>query len=326
MPPCLIAVDIDGTLLNSEGQVSTRNRAALHAAHQAGIEVVIATGRRHAYAMRVLRDLNLSETNALISSNGTVVRTVGADLIHRSHLSPEIALWLCEHAGPFRDTLVLTFDNVDPDGNERRGALVCEACNTLHTNIDSWMRSNAPYIAQVERLEHALGAPRPRALGSTAVALAEPEPEDFGHVEGGPIQAMLCGTVERMAEAEALLSSHPRIAGVGQQEFPGCEIVLHRTSYPDRDLSIIDILPAGCSKASGLRHLAQLRGCTLAEVMAIGDNWNDLPMLEAVGSPVLMGNAPEDLQELARARGWQVGPTNDEDGVAQAIEGALGRA
>ena len=47
---------MDGTLLNAEGRVSVRNRAALQAAEDAGIEVVIATGRRHAYAMRVLRD------------------------------------------------------------------------------------------------------------------------------------------------------------------------------------------------------------------------------------------------------------------------------
>lgn len=324
MPPCIIAIDIDGTLLNSQGQVSPRNRAALQAAHTAGVEVVIATGRRHAYAMKVLRDLNLCETNALISSNGTVLRTVGADLIHRSHLPVETARWLCTHAGNFRDSLVFTFDNVDAEGNERRGALVCEASNTLHTNIDAWMRANEPFIAHVDRIEHALADPQARRQTATAVAVAE-DPDDLHLDEDGPIQAMLCGTVARMTEAEALLSSHPRVAAVGQPEFPGCEIVLHRTAYPERDLAILDILPAGCSKASALEFLADLRGCTLADVLAIGDNWNDLAMLQAAGQSVLMGNAPVELQQTAREQGWQIGPTNDQEGVAKAIEAALAR-
>ena len=57
--------------------------------------------------------------------------------------------------------------------------------------------------------------------------------------------------------------------------------------------------------------------------MAIGDNWNDLPMLEAAGQAVLMANAPVELHALARQHGWHIGPTNDEDGVAQAIEAVL---
>jgi HAD superfamily hydrolase (TIGR01484 family) len=321
MYPCLIAIDIDGTLLSSNGTVSERNRAALHAAHAAGIEVVIATGRRHAYAMRVLRDLGLCEANALVSSNGTVLRTVGADLIHRRFLPWETARWLCEHAAEFRDALVFTFDTVGPDGNDRRGALVCEASNKLHTSIDAWMRANEPYIQHVERIEHAL---RPSVRGSHAVGVAVADPEEeTGMATEGPIQAMLSGTVERMSAAEALLRQHPAIAGLGVPEFPGCEIVLHQTAYPERDLAILDILPAGCSKASALAHLADLRGCTMADVVAIGDNWNDLPMLEAAGRAILMGNAPEKLRELARRNGWEIGPGHDEDGVAQAIEDIL---
>ena len=68
----MIAVDMDGTLLGADGQVSARNLAALKAAEAAGVEVVVATGRRHCYAMRQLRGLGLGEENGLISSNGTV--------------------------------------------------------------------------------------------------------------------------------------------------------------------------------------------------------------------------------------------------------------
>jgi len=294
----MIALDLDGTLLHSGGYVSPRNRAAIALAHAAGIEVVVATGRRHSFALQVLRELNLPPAHALISSNGTVIRTIGSDLLHRSHLPIETARWLVAHADEFRSTLVLTFDTVGPDGHDSRGALVCESYDDLNASIGRWMTSNRDYLAQVTPIEDALNA-------------AE------------PIQMMLCGTITRMDAAEALLAAHPRIATVGAPELPETEITLHRTAYPERDLTILDILPAGCSKASALSRLAELRGIELSEVLAIGDNWNDVPMLEAAGSAVLMANAPADLLAVARARNWRIAPPHDDDGVAVAIEEAL---
>ena len=321
MRPCLIAIDIDGTLLGSDGRVSERNRTALLEAGRQGIEIVIATGRRHSYAMRVLRELDLPSGAAVVSSNGAVTRTVDARLIRRRHMPLATAQWLCRAVEPWRDSLVLTFDNVGEDGEDRPGALVCEAGNdALHASIGSWMRANEPFLKHVERMEHALApsrVPQAAAGAGAAIALDEAEPEAL---EATPIQAMLCGTVERMAAAEARLAQHPAVAGVGDALFPGCEITLHRTAYPERDLAILDILPAGCSKAAALADLAGQRGCTLADVLAIGDNWNDLPMLEAAGKAVLMGNAPPELHVMAAEQGWTVGPTNDEDGVAVAID------
>ena len=294
----LIAVDMDGTLLNSDGRVSPRNRAALKAAEDAGIETVIATGRRHCYAMRVLRELELNPASALISSNGTVIRTIGTELLHRTEMPTASALWLCNHVAEFRNTLVLTFDTVGPDGEDSRGALVCEHLDELHASIGRWMHANEPYIQHVDRLEDALAG-------------------------AAPIQAMLCGTIERMARAEGRLLEHPQVSAVGTDAQPQTEITLHRTIYPDRDLSIVDILPAGCSKASALQRVADLRGISTNEILTIGDNWNDLPMLRLAGSAVLMDNAPEDLKQLARQHGWLIAASNDEDGVALTIEAAL---
>jgi hydroxymethylpyrimidine pyrophosphatase-like HAD family hydrolase len=294
----MIAIDMDGTLLNSDGRVSTRNLAALQLAESHGIEIVVATGRRHSFAMRVLRDLHLHPTSALVSSNGTVIRTLDAQLIHRTYMSLDIAGWLCDHLKDFRNTLVLTFDLVGPDGEDIRGALVVEHLDDLHTSIGRWMQSNAPYIAHVTRLEDAL-------------------------TSAPPIQMMLCGSTDRMAEAEARLLEHPLVTGVGQTESPNTKIALHRTAYPDKDLSIVDILPAGCSKASALEHLAALRGINPQDILAIGDNWNDVAMLHLAGQSVLMSNAPADLIVLARSTGWTIAPSNDEDGVAVAIEAAL---
>ena len=57
--------------------------------------------------------------------------------------------------------------------------------------------------------------------------------------------------------------------------------------------------------------------------MAIGDNWNDVEMLEWAGQAVMMGNAAGELRTLAKTRGWKQAPSNDQDGAAVAIEAAL---
>jgi hydroxymethylpyrimidine pyrophosphatase-like HAD family hydrolase len=306
----MVAVDIDGTLLGAEGKISARNVSALKAAERAGIEVVVATGRRHSYAMKVLRGVGLSEENGLISSNGAVIRTLGARLLERTLLEQQTAGWLCGHMGTFRNSLLVTFDRVQADGEDTRGALVVEEMDELNGSIGRWMAANEPYIEQVVPMEAALG-------------------------REGLIQMMLCGTIERMRQAEALLLGDPKIVGVGIDPLRKSEIrrergepgksaaALHRTEYPERDLSIVDILPAGCSKGQAILDLAQVRGVKPEEILAIGDNWNDVSMLEAAGSAVLMANAPEDLKEVAAVRGWAVGAHHLEDGVAVAIEAAL---
>ena len=318
----LIAVDMDGTLVGPDGRVSERNLAAMKAAERAGMRVVVATGRRHSYAMRVLRGLGLREEDALISSNGTVTRTIGATLLERTLLPVETARWLCGHVDEFRNALVVTFDKVRTDGEDVRGALVVEHLAELNASIGRWMEANEPYIECVVPIEKAL--------------------------EGGaPIQMMLCGTVERMRRAEARLLEHPGVSAVGvtplrkdevrrlenigltkggispQERASVVEAALHRTEYPARDLSIVDILPAGCSKGSALLRLAETQGITVEEILAIGDNWNDVSMLEVAGKAVLMGNAPEDLMAMAAERGWRMGLRHDEDGVAEAIEAVL---
>jgi hydroxymethylpyrimidine pyrophosphatase-like HAD family hydrolase len=310
----LIAIDLDGTLLGDDGRVSPRNLAALHAAQARGVQLAIATGRRHSFAMRVLRPLGLHPDSILISSNGTITRTLGASgiapipsrLLARTHLPHATALWLCAHIRgggdqDFRNALVLTFDRTQPDGEDSRGALVVERLDHLTASISRWMAANEPYLTQVTPIERALADP------------TDP-----------PIQAMLCGTLQRMALAEARLLEHPGVVVSGDPaESAPHELTLHRTEYPARDLSILDILPAGCSKGAALLTLARTRGIAPAEILAIGDNWNDVSMLEVAGDAVLMDNAPEDLKTLALARGWRIAPSNCDDGVAATIESAL---
>jgi hydroxymethylpyrimidine pyrophosphatase-like HAD family hydrolase len=85
---------------------------------------------------------------------------------------------------------------------------------------------------------------------------------------------------------------------------------------------MIDVLNTGCSKGHALERWANHRGIPREEVMAIGDNHNDVEMLEFAGHPVIMGNACAEL----RNRGWTVTRGNDECGIAAAVELALGAA
>ena len=109
-----------------------------------------------------------------------------------------------------------------------------------------------------------------------------------------------------MREAEARLRA---------ADFAG-EFRLAVTSYEHKDFSMIDVIPAGCSKGSSLAEWAALRGIAREEILAIGDNHNDLEMLSFAGIPVVMGNSVPELKTY----GWHETGTNDENGVALAIE------
>jgi hydroxymethylpyrimidine pyrophosphatase-like HAD family hydrolase len=125
-----------------------------------------------------------------------------------------------------------------------------------------------------------------------------------------PVQAMFCGTMARMSEALRALD------GAGMDG----TVTILRTEYPARDLSMIDVLNAGCSKGHALERWAAHRGYRREEVMAIGDNHNDVEMLEFAGYPVIMGNACAEL----RSRGWTVTRGNDACGIAAAVDLVLG--
>jgi hydroxymethylpyrimidine pyrophosphatase-like HAD family hydrolase len=102
----------------------------------------------------------------------------------------------------------------------------------------------------------------------------------------------------------------------------GDEMTVLKTEYVARDLCIIDVLNRDCSKGHALERWARHRGIAREQVMAIGDNYNDVEMLDFAGVPVIMGNACEELKQA----GYQLTLGNDQGGVAAAIEQALGVA
>ncbi len=270
----LLAIDIDGTLLDSQVQISAANLAALRRAHAAGVEVVLTTGRRHTFAMPVA--LALGFDMWLISSNGAVTKSNRGELFHRDLLPADVARRLCRHMQQYRRNTVVTFDR------EGHGALVIESAEELNGSIARWMEKNARWIQEIVPLEDAL-------------------------VED-PVQAMFCGPIARMKQAEAHLAT---------ADFVDWITVL-KTQYAARDLCIIDVLNQACSKGHALKRWAGHRGFGREQVMAIGDNYNDVEMLDFAGLPVIMGNASEDLKQNR----WTVTLPNDESGVAVALEQA----
>jgi Cof subfamily protein (haloacid dehalogenase superfamily) len=281
----MIAIDIDGTLLPStSGVISERNRAALRAAEAAGVLVVIATGRRQTYAQPVIDPIGLGPKNIMLTSNGTVVRDFSGRLIERTLLAAETARRLCGALRPFGQTMVFTFDREGPAG------LVVENLHALHQQIAKWVESNRPYLLEVKPLERAF---------------------DAGEE---PIQGMICGTVDLVRQAEIALEN-------GDLRD---EVAFHRTEYPLRDMGILDLLPPGCSKGTALSRIAIAHGILPEEVMAIGDNLNDLDMLDYAGHPRLMTNASPEMLGIAAKHGWVLtDASNDDHGVALAIESAL---
>jgi Cof subfamily protein (haloacid dehalogenase superfamily) len=120
-----------------------------------------------------------------------------------------------------------------------------------------------------------------------------------------PLQVMFGGGLEEMAALRARLAGP--LLGLARIE---------RTVYPHRGVSLLDVLDPGVGKAEALAFLQARFGVPAAETLAIGDNWNDHEMLSGAGLGLVMGNADPEM----RALGLPVLPTNDEDGVAQAIE------
>ncbi|MGA7572761.1 MAG: Cof-type HAD-IIB family hydrolase [Terriglobales bacterium] len=274
----LIAIDIDGTLLNPEFQISETDLATLRRAHSEGIEVILVTGRRHTFALPIAQQLGFDLW--LISSNGAVTRSLAGETFHRDLLPQATCSELVQRMREFRGQTVLTFDS-DDFGGDGLGTIVLERVDQLEASIQRWLEKNRQYIQFVVPIENALTT--------------------------DPVQAMFCGPVADMRRALHALESC------------GLPITVLRTEYPGRDLSIVDVLNAGCSKGHALERWANYRRITREQVMAIGDNYNDIEMLAFAGHPFIMGNASEEL----RGRGWTLTRSNGESGVSAAIEHAL---
>ncbi len=280
----MIGIDVDGTLLDSSGEMPSENIAAIHEAVAAGIHVALVTGRSYPFVRPVADPL--PHTISLIVSNGAVERAMDGRTLASRLLDREVARAVLHETRSFRDSAAVIFDRaVDRQ-------MVFETMDWDHPSRKGYWARNQSLIARTTPLEDALT-------------------ED-------PIQVMFNGGVAAMRQLATTLRGMSAAAGVASSrgdELNVPDFAVALTEYEPRDFSLVDVTAPQATKGQALAWRAARLGLSRDEVMAVGDNFNDVEMLEFAGVPVLMGNAVPAL----KTRGWAVTGHHDQAGLADAI-------
>lgn len=277
----LIALDLDGTLLNSRGELTKRNRVALAQARVRGVAVALVTGRRFRDARPLALELGLDVP--LIAHNGALTKHARSLETVSAVLMPVEAARAVVRVGRAHGA-----DALVSDDHVGEGTLVYDHVSPGNTAL-------AKYIAWSRHV-----------VGDEAAASIKQVPSLEEYLNHDPLHVAFsggCAAMELLAE-EMRREMEERVR-------------LLLTLYPKMDFALLDVLHPDASKGAGLSAVAAEQGITAGEVMAVGDNFNDLEMLEYAGTGVLMGNAEPSLRERGS---FHLTATNDEDGVAEAIE------
>ena len=275
----LIALDVDGTLLTSAGEVSPAVRAAIREAVARGVHVTLATGRR-LYAARVYAEV-LGFRLPLILHGGAVIQesSTGA-VLYEDAIPPDVL----REVGRDQPRARLSARPAGKPG-ARRAA--------LHRPLGGDNRATREYLITREGVTRTDHATLPTLGNILSVAMLDDELP--------PLLTLRDALVDALGDRIGNLIDRPVTATASIKTFA------------------LDLFNAGCGKGKALAHLARQEGITLAETMVVGDYLNDLEMLTAVrdggGIAVAMGNAEPELKAVATA----TVATNDNDGVAEAI-------
>jgi len=258
-PIRLIAIDIDGTLLDNRGALPVRNRRAVHRAIEQGIHVALVTGRAFHHARPIAEALppdSGADDLALIVSNGALTKRVDGVTLDGRFIPRKTAAAIVEAMRPRHRGVAVIFDR--PDARQ----YVFERIDWSHPQRQWYYERNRAFITRVEPIDAALT-------------------ED-------PAQVAFTGGVEQM---RALADEVRRLP-----QAP--EVTITLTEYAERDFSLLDLIAGGWSKGAALGEHARRLGLDRTAVMAVGDNLNDREMLAFAGRPVVMGNAVEPLKQL----------------------------
>ena len=252
--------DIDGTLLNTEHQVTPRTRCAIEAVQAAGVPFVIVTARGVSGTYPLLDQQRIACT--VVTYSGGVILDENRSVIH--------------HHGLTRAQAQEVVDFAEAEGLDMTWSAY---------SFEDWV---AP-----DRTDE-------RLIAEEHIVMAQAREGTIASIERDEVQKILClCTLGKTAEVERRL----------KERFPELAIAISSET-------LIEVMPAGSGKAQAVRTLCDLWGIDPADALAFGDNYNDLPMLEAVGHGYLMANAPAELLERAPL----VAPDNNHDGVASVLE------
>lgn len=281
MPIRLIALDLDGTLLDSRGEVTKRNRAAIDEARRRGVRVALVTGRRfrdaRPLALALGLDVPVISHNGALTKHARTLETVAALLLPLEAACDVLRVGRAAGA----DALV----SVDPDGP---GLMV-------YDHVSEENHALAKYIAWSRRV-----------VGDDPAQVVRRVQSLEAYLDGPPVHVAFSGTCEKMRRLDELLQIE-----IGQK------IKSLLTLYPQQNFALLDVIHPAASKGAGLAAVAAEYGLSREEVLAAGDNLNDLEMLHYAGTGVVMGNAEASLRAVGK---FHLTATNDESGVAAAIE------
>ena len=274
----LIALDIDGTLLNSQKQIGPRTKQALHDAAEAGIKIVLCTGRRYRSTLFILQMLGIKPM--VVAHGGSLVKD------SRTHET------IYKHALPFKlAEAVLVFlrkYDVSP-------LVILDAFPHGPDFVIENDRTGKPEFLRYIQA----------AAGHYLVS------REFANV---PRHKMLeIALFDKMGSLTTLLHSL-------KQEFRN-QIVAHVLQF-DRyrnQSDCLEIFGRGTSKWNALIHVAEQFGIADKEIIAAGDDVNDLEMIEKAGFGIAMGNARDEIKDVADL----VTGSYDEEGVADFVEQIL---
>lgn len=272
----MLAVDIDGTLVNSRDELTDGVRNALREAADAGIRIVLATGRRYSRALPLVEPLGLDAP--VVSASGSLIKCpLSHRTLHVASLAREDLLAIMQLTTARGFDVVLYADTYDAGFDYY--------CRTLDTP--------SRVLAQYFALNEGCGRERPNIVND-------------------PPEGVFAGFA--MGSRDEMLDLHEAL----QAAFPGT-LYTHVLRSPRYEGYMCEIAPAGATKWSGIRFVADMWNVADHEICAVGDDVNDLPMLEACGLGVAMGNAVGELKAAAH----RIAPTNDEDGLAEVVRWIL---
>lgn len=266
----IIALDLDGTLLNANKELTERNYRALEAAAARGIEIVPTTGRFYDAMPQVIRDLPF--VNYAITINGAQVAHVRTgDVLYRAEIP-----W-------------------------QQAVEIMSVLDTLPVVYDCFM-DNAAFMtaALKERIDECTDDPHYRKM-VRELRQSVPELKAFITKRGQDVQKSQFFTMD-MALRQRMLNELPR-------RFPG-------TITTAALLHNVEINHERANKGAAVLALAEHLGCGAENVMAFGDGLNDLSMIRAAGTGVVMANAFDEVKRYAD----YITDDCDHDGVAAAIE------
>ncbi|MBA3442496.1 MAG: HAD family phosphatase [Pyrinomonadaceae bacterium] len=283
----LLALDLDGTLLNSRGEITQHNQDAIQAARKQGVRVAIVTGRRfrdaRPLALKLGLDVPVISHNGALTKHARTLETVAARLLPLAEAHKVLHIGRTHGADPMVSD--------DPVGT---GLLV-------YDYISEDNHALAKYIQWSRRV-----------VGSEAEEAVRRVPSLEEYLDHAPVHIAFSGTcasIQRLGESlERTLASKVKVLS---------------TIYPKQDFALLDVLHPEASKGAGLAAVAIEYNLAREEVMAVGDNFNDLEMLHYAGTGVVMGNAAPPLRDI---QSFHLTASNDEDGVAEAIERFILRA